>query len=62
MTAVPGTAGEVELENENGSVVYSVEITANGITADVMVDAGNGKVLAQDTGENDADEHDGTNA
>lgn len=57
LAAVPGTAGEVELDNENGSVVYSVEITANGTTTDVTVDAGNGKVLAQET-ENDDNEKD----
>jgi uncharacterized membrane protein YkoI len=49
LAAVPGTAGKVALENENGNVVYSVEITANGITTDVKIDAGNGDVLAKDT-------------
>ena len=39
--AVGGTASSVELEVENGSLVYQVEI---GQT-DVVVDAGNGEVL-----------------
>jgi len=48
LKAVPGTAKKVSLDNENGNVVYSVEVqTAKGVT-DVKVDAGNGQVLAQD--------------
>ena len=50
LAAVPGTVNKVELDNENGTVVYSVEITGAGRTTDVKVDAGNGKVLAQDGG------------
>jgi len=46
---VPGTVLEVELDNENGSVVYSVEIdNGSGGHIDVKVDAGNGTVLHQD--------------
>ena len=38
--AVSGTVNKVDLENENGSVVYSVEIqTATG-TVDVVIDVG----------------------
>lgn len=52
LAEVPGTAGNVELGDENGFVVYSVEVTgADGTVTDVKVDAGNGKVLAQETGE-----------
>ena len=49
LTAVPGTAATPVLENENGSVVYGVEVTTATGTIDVKVDAGNGTVLAQDT-------------
>lgn len=57
LAAVPGTAGKVELDNENGSVVFGVEVTnAAGARTDVKVDAGNGKVLAQEAG--DANESD----
>jgi uncharacterized membrane protein YkoI len=43
LAANPGTtATQVELDNENGCLVYSVELS-NG--ADVKVDAGNGQVL-----------------
>lgn len=59
--AVPGTAGDAELENENGSVVYEVPVTADdGTVTEVKVDAGNGNVLASeadDDGE-EADEAD----
>jgi uncharacterized membrane protein YkoI len=43
LKAYPGTTVvEVELENENGAVVYEVELS-NGM--DVIVDPGNGMVL-----------------
>ncbi|MFZ5590754.1 MAG: PepSY domain-containing protein [Bacillota bacterium] len=61
LSAVPGKAQKVALENEDGNVVYSVEVqTAKGIS-DVKIDAGNGKVLkcedesADDTGNNQSD-------
>jgi uncharacterized membrane protein YkoI len=45
-TAFPGTAvKKVELDNENGCLVYSV-VLSNGM--DVKVDAGNGAVLHQE--------------
>lgn len=51
-----GTVNEVELENENGNVVYGVEMTdAKGSDVDVKVDAGDGTVLSQ---QNDADDDD----
>jgi len=48
LAAVPGTVVQVELDNENGSVVYSVEVDTGNGTVDVKVDAGNGTVLHQD--------------
>ncbi len=43
---VPGTVLKVALDNENGNLVYSVEIkTTSNKIKDVKVDAGNGKVL-----------------
>lgn len=51
---VPGTVLKTSLDNENGNVVYSVEIsTASSGVVDVKVDAGNGSVLAQDTAANE---------
>jgi uncharacterized membrane protein YkoI len=48
--AVPGEVKETELENENGFVVYEVEVAGkDGKLHEVVVDAGNGKVLAQET-------------
>ena len=43
--AVPGTASTPVLEDENGNVVYGVEIQTTTGTVDVKVDAGNGTVL-----------------
>ena len=60
LAAVPGTAGIVELSNDDGSVVYTVEITSNGTVTDVIIDAGNAKVLAQEPGEKDGSGDTGT--
>ena len=49
LATVPGTASTPVLENENGNVVYGVQITTPSGTVDVKVDAGNGTVLAKDT-------------
>jgi uncharacterized membrane protein YkoI len=47
--AVPGEVKETELENENGFVVYGVEIQGkDGRLHEVNVDAGNGKILARE--------------
>jgi uncharacterized membrane protein YkoI len=51
--AVPGTPATPVLENENGNVVYSVHVTTATGVIDVKVDAGNGKVVAQDQGDNE---------
>lgn len=49
LQAVPGQVAESELGNENGFVVYEVEIKGDdGQTHEVKVDAGNGNVLAQE--------------
>lgn len=45
LAKVPGTAGRVELENEDGNLVYSVHVRTAGGDRDVKVDAGNGSVL-----------------
>jgi uncharacterized membrane protein YkoI len=54
LAQVPGTVKKVELENEDGNVVYGVEIkTANG-ESDVKVDAGDASVLhVEQDGESD---------
>ena len=44
-SAVPGTAVEAALEDENQNLVYTVEVENAGSTSDVIIDAGNGKVL-----------------
>ena len=46
---VPGKVLRIELENENGYLVYGVEIAkTDHQTVDVKVDAGNGKILKID--------------
>ncbi len=57
-----GTVKKVELENEDGNVVYGVEIQiADGGERDVKVDAGNGQVLHTETGAENDGENDGEN-
>jgi len=52
--AVAGDVGKVELDNENGAVVYSVEITdSTGAETDVKVDAGDGTILDQQADDGD---------
>ena len=51
LAASPGaTVVKVELDNENGTLVYSVELN-NG--SEVKVDAGNGAILYTESGENE---------
>jgi uncharacterized membrane protein YkoI len=40
-----GTVTGISLENENGNLVYSVQITKGSINYDVKIDAGNGNIL-----------------
>lgn len=57
LKAVPGKALEAELENDNGRLVYGVEIAQAGHqTADVKVDAGNGKILKISADRNDKED------
>jgi uncharacterized membrane protein YkoI len=60
LEAVPGTVHETELgTSDNGYVVYDIEISGDdGKEHEVIVDAGNGKVLHQDL-EEEAEESDG---
>ncbi|MHB8992243.1 MAG: PepSY domain-containing protein [Chloroflexota bacterium] len=55
------TVKKVELENENGFVVYGVQLTdESGKAQDVKVDAGNGKVLATEADGSEGDDGNGT--
>ena len=45
----PGTVNSIELENIDGSVVYTVEIRTASGEVDVSIDAGNADVLARET-------------
>ncbi|GAB4414162.1 MAG: PepSY domain-containing protein [Thermodesulfovibrionales bacterium] len=57
---VPGKVLKAELENENGYLVYGVEIAkTDHQIVDVKVDAGNGKVLKIETDQKDNKGHEG---
>lgn len=49
-TVSGGNVTGISLDNENGNLVYSVQITKGTAVYDVKVDAGNGHVLFIDTG------------
>lgn len=53
LASVPGTVTSVELENEDGNLVYGVTVKAAAGERDVKVDAGNGKVLHIEQDEQD---------
>jgi uncharacterized membrane protein YkoI len=56
LAQVPGAVLKVELDNENGNLVYGVKVkTASNEVKDVKVDAGNGKVLQVGGDEEDDD-------
>jgi hypothetical protein len=60
LAAVPGKVVKTELENENGYLVYGIEIAkADREMVDVKVDAGDGKVLKVDTDRENHEGHEG---
>lgn len=60
LAAQPGTVTDVQLENENGNVVYSVIVDTGNGSVDVKVDAGDGSVLTTEADDGDGEAHDGT--
>lgn len=53
-SAVAGEVIESELDDEDGNVVYEVEVkAADGKVTEVIIDAGNGKVLHQEVDHDD---------
>ena len=60
LKAAPGTVLKAGLENENGFLVYAVEIAnADRQIIGVKVDAGNGKVLKVETDQRDHENREG---
>ena len=60
--AVPGTVKNAQLGNENGYVVWDVEVAGQGgKVTDVKIDAGTGKVLAQEAGDNEGSDQGAAN-
>lgn len=57
LAAVSGEVVQAELDNENGFVVWSIEVRgAAGTIHDVKIDAGNAAVLGTEAGEDEAGE------
>ncbi|MFF3781432.1 PepSY domain-containing protein [Streptomyces sp. NPDC001933] len=57
--AVPGTVTEAELDDEDGGLVWELDVYGSDkVWHDVTVDAGNGKVLAKHTSDDDDDHGD----
>jgi len=57
LASVQGRVLKTELEDENGFLVYGIEVvTADKDVMDVKVDAGSGKVLAMERDHRDDDE------
>ncbi|MFJ6016440.1 PepSY domain-containing protein [Streptomyces sp. NPDC092952] len=60
LKAVPGTATEAELDDEDGGLVWEVDVDGSDkVRHDVTVDAGNGKVLDRHTDKDEDDDHGG---
>ena len=58
LAAVPGRLLKTGLENENGFLVYGVEVvTADKGIVEVKVDAGSGKILAKNLDKADDENH-----
>jgi len=54
-----GRITKVELENEDGNLVYEAEVFLNdGKTMDIVVDAGNGQILASNVDKPDHKDED----
>ena len=60
LKTVPGKVLKAELENENGYLVYCVEVAkSDQQIAEVMIDAGNGKVLKIEKDRKDSEGNEG---
>lgn len=59
-TQFNGSVVEIKLENDNGNLVYQAEVLKNNQITDVVIDAGNGKILASkaDTHDKEGEEDD----
>jgi hypothetical protein len=60
VAAVPGRVLKAELEDEDGFLVYGIEVAGRDqVVTEVKIDAGSGKVLAQRKDKADRHERDG---
>jgi len=62
LAVVPGKAVSAELDDEESTVVYLVEVVSHGQTYEVTLDTQNGKVLKKQlNSEDENNDHDGDN-
>jgi len=58
--AAPGKVVELQLDKENGFLIWeATEMTTDGQEIQLKLDAGNGRLLAAETGDHDSNEADG---
>ena len=55
---VVGEMTDVELENEDGIVVYAVEFTKDSVETDVKIDAATGKIVSSESDLTETEEDD----
>lgn len=53
-----GSVTELQLENEHGSLVYAAEVSTGTAVNEVIIDAGDGKILSSVSETEDDDERD----
>lgn len=59
LSAVPGSIVEAELEDENGKIVWELEVVdAKNQTVEIVIDATSGVILSQDIDLDDNDNDD----
>ena len=55
----PGQVVHAKLDDEDGYLVWQIDVKHDKGTTEIAVDAGNSKVLAAEAEENDGNEHEG---
>lgn len=57
LTVQPGQVVQAKLDDEDGYLVWQIDVKHDKGTTEIAVDAGNSKVLAAEAEENDGNEH-----
>ncbi len=61
LAVMPGQAVKTKLDDEDGYLVWQIDVKHARGTTEIAVDAGNAKVLAAESEENDDHEHEDSN-